>query len=195
MKQEKHMETTDRKQEVLSICLDTFIKNGLYETSVRDLSKSLNLQAGAIYWWFKDKDEVVVACAEEAAIRLESTLITPAMKDIRNPDRLMERLKSRADEMRPTMKFFASVCTCSKYEQRLQPVLDRLAERYEKYAERFADELHCGFDEVAPYVYFAITTVTDYMIFGEAKYIQPQIELIKAAIKNFLNRDIEERDK
>lgn len=187
------MENNSRKREILDICLDTFIKIGLYETRVRDLSKALNLQTGAIYWWFKDKDDAVVACAEEAAIRLENTLITPAMRDIRNPDRLMERLKSRADEMRPTMKFFASVCACAKYEQRLQPVLDRLAERYEKYAARFADELHCGFDEVAPYVYFAITTVTDYMIFGEAKYIQPQIQMIKAAIKGFLKNNNEER--
>lgn len=190
MKEEKYMEsTTDRKQEVLSTCLDTFIKNGLYSTSVRDLSKALNLQAGAIYWWFKDKDDVVVSCAEEAAIILERTLITPALKDMRDPERLMKRLKSRADEMRPTMKFFASVCTCEKYEEHLQPVLDRLAERYEKYAQCFAEALHCDFDEVAPYVYFAITTVTDYMIFGEAKYIQPQIQMIKAAIKGFLKED------
>lgn len=185
------MRTTDRKQEVLGICLNTFVKKGLYETSVRDLSKSLNMQAGAIYWWFKDKDEVVVACAEEAAILLEDTLITPAMKDMRDPDKLMEKLKLRADEMRPTMKFFASVCTCSKYEKRLQPVLDRLAERYERYARCFADELHCKTDQVAPYVYFAITTVTDYMIFGEAKYIKPQIELIKEALKGFLSQNQE----
>lgn len=180
------MEKADRKQEVLSICLDTFIRNGLYETSIRDLSKALNLQTGAIYWWFKDKDDVVVACAEEAAIRLEDTLITPALKDMRDPDRLMSRLKDRADEMRPTMKFFASVCACSRYEERLQPVLDRLAERYEKYAQCFADALHCTFDEVSPYVYFAITTITDYMIFGEAAYINPQIKLIKSALKGFL---------
>lgn len=179
------MEKTDRKQEVLGICLDTFIRNGLYETSVRDLSKALNLQTGAIYWWFEDKDDVV-ACAEEAAIRLENTLITPALKDMRYPDRLMELLRVRADEMRPTMKFFASVCTCTKYEERLQPVLDRLAERYEKYAQCFSDALNCDIDEVAPYVYFAITTVTDYMIFGEAAYINPQIELIKKALKGFL---------
>ena len=75
MKEEKHMDSTDRRQEVLGICLDTFIKKGLYETTVRDLSKALNLQSGGIYWWFKDKDDVVVSCAEEAAIRLESTQI------------------------------------------------------------------------------------------------------------------------
>ena len=86
----------------------------------------------------------------------------------------------------PDNKFFASIHTCVKYEVRLQPVLDRLAERYEKYAQCFAKTLNCDFDEGDPYVYFAITTVTDYMIFGEAKCVKPQIEWIKAAIKGFL---------
>ena len=66
------------------------------------------------------------------------------------------------------------------------PVLDRLAARYESYAAQFAQALHCSVDAVAPYVYFAITTVTDYMIFGEAAYIAPQIELIKTALRGFL---------
>ena len=91
------------------------------------------------------------------------------------------------------MKFFASVCACSRYEERLRPVLGRLAERYEKYAARFASELHCELQEIAPYVYFAITTVTDYMIFGEASYIEPQIRLIKSTIRSILEKDDTER--
>ena len=180
------MDNSDRRKEILNVCLDTFINNGLSETTVRDLSAALKLQSGGIYYWFKDKNEAVVACAEEAALRLESYLIGPAFKDVKDPDRMMKRLKTRADEMRPTMKFFASVCALSKYEERMQPVLDRLAERYEDYARRFSAELNCDFDAVAPYVYFAITTITDYMIFGEARYIFPQIELIKSALKGFL---------
>ena len=147
------------------------------------------MQSGGIYWWFKDKDDVVVSCAEEAAVRLETTLITPALGDMRNPEHLMDRLKSRADEMRPTMKFFASVCTCEKYEEQLQPVLDRLTDRYERYTRQFSEVLNCDVEEIAPCVYFAITTVTNYMIFGEAKYIQPQIEMIKTAIRGFLKEE------
>mgnify|MGYP004566569423 CR=1 FL=1 len=64
-----------------------------------------------------------------------------------------------------------------------------MSRRYRLYAEMFANNLECSTEEVEPYVYFAITTVTDYMIFGEAKYVQPQIELIKAAIKGFLKED------
>lgn len=180
------MDNSDRRKEILNVCLDTFINKGLSETTVRDLSTALKLQSGGIYYWFKDKDEAVVACAGEAALRLENFLIFPALKDIKDPDKMMKHLKIRADEMQPTMKFFASVCALSKYEERMQPVLDRLAERYEAYARRFSKELNCDFDAVAPYVYFAITTITDYMIFGEAKYIFPQIELIKTALKGFL---------
>ena len=160
------MENAQRKREILDVCLATFIRRGLYETSVRDLSRALALQSGGIYYWFKDKDDVVVTCAEEAALRLEEHLIAPALQDIREPDRMMERLR---------------------------PVLGRLAERYEKYAARFASELHCELQEIAPYVYFAITTVTDYMIFGEVSYIEPQIRLIKSTIRSILEKDDTER--
>lgn len=182
------MENAQRKREILDVCLATFIRRGLYETSVRDLSRALALQSGGIYYWFKDKDDVVVTCAEEAALRLEEHLIAPALQDIREPDRMMERLRLRSDELRPMMKFFASVCACSRYEERLRPVLGRLAERYEKYAARFASELHCELQEIAPYVYFAITTVTDYMIFGEVSYIEPQIRLIKSTIRSIFGK-------
>ena len=69
------MDNSDRRKEILNVCLDTFINKGLSETTVRDLSTALKLQSGGIYYWFKDKDEAVVACAEEAALRLENSLI------------------------------------------------------------------------------------------------------------------------
>lgn len=71
------MENAQRKREILDVCLATFIRRGLYETSVRDLSRALALQSGGIYYWFKDKDDVVVTCAEEAALRLKEHLIAP----------------------------------------------------------------------------------------------------------------------
>ena len=130
---EGFMENYDRKKEILDACLDTFIKNGLSETTVWDLSSSLNLQSGGIYYWFKDKDEAVVACAEEAAIRIETVLIFPALDDIKNPSLLMDKLQRCADEHRPMMKFFASVCASPKFAGKMTPVRDRLAERYIKY--------------------------------------------------------------
>ena len=93
---------------------------------------------------------MVVTCAEEAALRLEEHLIAPALQDIREPDRMMERLRLRADELRPMMKFFASVCACSRYEERLRPVLGRLAERYENMPHALRRSFTASFRRLLP---------------------------------------------
>ena len=89
------MENAQRKREILDVCLATFIRRGLYETSVRDLSRALALQSGGIYYWFKDKDDVVVTCAEEAALRLEEHLIAPGPAGYPGAGSMMERLRLR----------------------------------------------------------------------------------------------------
>lgn len=172
----------DRKQEVINICLDLFIEKGLNSTTTRSLSRALKLQNAGLYYYFATKDEAVILCAEEAALRLENCLIAPAMRELSDLDGLMKRLRSRADEMAPTMRFFVSVCVSEQYKEDMKPVLDRLSERYEVYASRLAEKLGCDVSVVAPYLYTAITAVTNYMIFGEESYIIPQIELIKEQV-------------
>lgn len=175
----------DRKKEVINICLDHFISHGL-ETSTRSLSKALKLQNAGLYYYFESKDEAVILCAEEAALRLETNLIGPAIKEITNPDLMMKRLQSRADEMSPTMRFLVSVCVSETYKDQIKPVLDRLSGRYEQYAERVAKALKCEVDEILPYVYMGITAVADYMIFREDAMVYPQIQIIKNKLKELL---------
>ena len=173
----------DRKKEVINICLDHFIDNGLSDTSTRGLSSALKLQNAGLYYYFTSKDEAVIACAEEAALRLEQALIMPAIKELKDPDRMMEQLQVRADEMAPTMRFLVSVCSNKRYIQSVKPVLDRLAERYDHYTDKIAKNLKCQKLEIEPYVYMIITAVANYMIFAEDSVIAPQMDIAKTAIK------------
>ena len=174
----------DRKKEVINVCLDHFIEKGLSETSTRSLSGALKLQNAGLYYYFSSKDEAVILCAEEAALRLENALLLPALKDLSNPDLMMNRLKSRADEMAPTMRFLASVCASKRYKDSVKPVLDGLSRRYEHYTDLIAKKLNCNKEAIEPYVYLTITSVANYMIFAEEGIIAPQMKLVKKAIKN-----------
>lgn len=178
----------NKKKSVVERCLNCFIERGLFETTTRDLSKAINLQSGGIYQYFMTKDEIVIACAEEAALKLEEKLILNLINDIENPDLLMEHIHERADEMSATMKFFSQVCSSAKYYEAMRPVLGKLGKRYCEYAGKIADRIGCTTDDVAPFVYIAIATVTNYMIFGEADYIEPQIEVIKAQLKKLIEQ-------
>ena len=177
---------TDRRKEVINICLDLFIEKGLTATSTRDLSSALKLQNAGLYYYFESKDETVIACAEEAALRLENALIPSALREIHNPDVMMERLQKRANEMASTMRFLVTVCASSQYKDKMKPALDRLAERYDHYAEQIAKKLSCKKEEIETYVYMVITVVANYMIFYEDSLIYPQIQIAKEAIRKIV---------
>ena len=168
----------ERKKKVLDTFLKTLMTNGLCETSVRDLSGSIDLQSGGLYYYYENKDEAVVACAEEAALRLENELIVKSLKDIDDIELLMKNLRKRASKMAPMTRFLVEVSTTPRYAKRIRPVLDRFSERYKYYNQIFADKLECSKEELEPYFYMAITAVSSYMIFGVLEYIQPQIDLI-----------------
>lgn len=174
----------DRMKEVIKICLDHFIENGL-DSSTRSLSSALKLQNAGLYYYFESKDDAVIACAEAAALRLEDALLAPALKDLNNLDLMFKRLQSRADEMTPTMRFLVSVCVNDKYKESMKPALKRLDERYEHYAELISEKLDCKKEDIEPYVYMVITAVANYMIFEEDVFISPQMQIAKKAIKSY----------
>ncbi len=177
-----------RKQEVINVCLETFMKKGLAHTPTRDLCAALNLNTGGVFYYFKTKDEIIIACAEEATLRIERDLLGVALNDIGDPKKLMSSLRDRANAMRPLMQFFVSVSACPQYTAALQPIFKRLAERYDHYAERFAEVLCCDPKEVAPYIYSGINTMLSYMLFGQESFSAPQLGLIYNALNGFLEK-------
>lgn len=179
----------NRRKEIIDVCLRTFIEEGLLRTSSRDLGNALNMQPSGLYYYFKGKDEIVVACAEEAGIRMEDTLIYPVLKSLddknANMDEIMEKTTVRVEEMAPMMRFFTQVCTTRIYREDMQPILNRLKKRHSEYAVLFAEKLDCKPEEVAPYLYSCVAIVSNYMIFGEEFYFQKPLKLLTDAVNRF----------
>lgn len=177
----------DRKKEVLTACLDQFVKKGLYRTTSRDLSKALKLQNSGLYYYFDSKDEAVIACAEEASFLLEDGLIIPAFSDIADPDKFISDLFERANKLAPMMCFLFQVCSANEYRESMKPALFRLNQRFQEYAKCFAKKFDCSVNEFEPYFSMCITSLSSYMLFGEYSYIAPQIDTIKTKLEELLD--------
>lgn len=180
----------DKRKEVIEKCLQSFITNGLFGTTSRDLSNAIDLQSGGMYYYFGSKDEAVIVCAEEATYQLENGLIMPAVQEISTPELMVERLLCRAEQLAPMMKFLVQVCSTQKYREQMEPALNRMCERYEHYAQIIAQKVNCSKEDILPYFYICITSITNYMIFGEKAYITPQIHLVKSILLNILEGDV-----
>ena len=167
----------ERKKKVLDTFLKTLMSKGLYETSVRDLSGSIDLQSGGLYYYFGNKDAAVTACAEEAVLRLENELIVKALKDIDDIELLFANLRKRASKMSSMTRFLAEVSTTPRYAAGVRPYLNRFNNRLSYYNQVFSEKIGCTQEQLAPAFYMAVAAFSNFMIFG-ADGFDEQLKLI-----------------
>ena len=172
----------ERTKKLIEVCLDCFIEKGLTVTTTKDLCDANNLQNGGIYYYFDTKEEMVLACAEEAISRIEQGAFNIALEDIRDVANMMDHLGALAEELSPVMHFLVSVCVSKEYGEKAKPCLVQLAGRYPHYTGRIAEILGCAKEEVEPYVHLSILALNNYMIFNERALFLPQIEAAKKGL-------------
>lgn len=185
------MENIDRKKEIIDKCLQLFVEKGITQTTTRNLSKAMELKSGGMYYYFQSKDDLIIACAEEANLRIEKELIIPALNEVIQPKIMMEHLQTNALVLAPTMKFFVSVCTDERYSEIIKPVLDKVGQRYTQYASKFAKALNSDVKEITPFVYMMITAISNYMVFGEASFVSPQLRAVQIKFERLLSNEKE----
>ena len=178
----------EKRNEIIGVCLDCFVEKGLTVTTTKDLCTAANLQNGGIYYYFSTKQEVVLACAEEAINRIEKSAFGIVLEDISDIRSMMDRLVTLADKMSPTMRFLVSVCVSHEYEEQIKPSLVRLASRYPYYTDKIAEILGCTKDEVEPFIHLSILAINNYMIFAERALFDPQIESVKKELMRLAER-------
>ena len=114
---------TERRREIIAVCLDCFVEKGLTITTTKDLCTAAKLQNGGIYYYFSTKEEIVLACAEAAIERIEKGAFGIVFEDIRDIKSMMDRLGTLADKMSPTMRFLVSVCVSREYGEKVKTAL------------------------------------------------------------------------
>jgi AcrR family transcriptional regulator len=58
---------TARREQILAAARACFLRNGLHATSMQDLIREAGLSVGAVYRYFKSKNEIINAIAEKVA--------------------------------------------------------------------------------------------------------------------------------
>lgn len=82
-----------RKNQILDAATNVFIRLGLHKARVDDIADEANLSKGAVYWYFKSRDEIIVAILDRLFEREFSGL-----RELQSKDRpALERLEQFVD--------------------------------------------------------------------------------------------------
>lgn len=186
----------DRKQEILKRVLNCFIENGLNATSMRDAAKAVGIEAATLYYYFKNKEEMVTQCADLAIRELSEKMIARMIFHMFDFPHLAERLMVEARVHIPLMRFIVSVRVSPEYGDNITESIRAFSGRYESYVQRMAQKLDCDAERIRPVVYMMIVSVVNYMLFGEASLfmqqfvpIQKELSVIASGGKNENDED------
>ncbi|MEV4126731.1 TetR/AcrR family transcriptional regulator [Nocardia sp. NPDC049707] len=75
----EHMER--RRQQILDAAQLCFAHKGFHETSMQDIFTESDLSAGAVYRYFKSKNDIIAALAAETTVELRATMTTAIRSD------------------------------------------------------------------------------------------------------------------
>lgn len=96
-----------RRRQILDGATRCFTRNGFHATSMQDVLKEADLSAGAVYRYFRSKEELIAAIAEETFVLIRGAFEAAAEQDPPpGPDLLISEvlgtiLDVRAEEPRP----------------------------------------------------------------------------------------------
>ena len=133
----------DIEKEFLEPAFKYLVKNGLENTSVRDLCKVMNVSYGSVYYWFEGKDDVYINAVKYGIGKVADKLFRFAFENIDNPEVLcggfLEEIKACILECRLVFQVAASPVS----GDRLRIRADEFHVVYENYIIRMAEKLGC----------------------------------------------------
>ncbi len=89
-----------RREQILDAARRKFARNGFHQTSMQDILGEAQLSAGALYRYFRSKEEIIAAIAEEALAHITGPM-GPLAAQIPPPplDAVMEELLANAEDV------------------------------------------------------------------------------------------------
>ncbi|MFI7666079.1 TetR/AcrR family transcriptional regulator [Nocardia sp. NPDC049526] len=75
----EHLER--RRQQILDAAQLCFARKGFYETSMQEIFTESDLSAGAVYRYFKSKNEIIAALAAETTVELRAAMTRTIRSD------------------------------------------------------------------------------------------------------------------
>ena len=122
---------TARREQILVAARACFLRNGLHTTSMQDLIREAGLSVGAVYRYFKSKNEIINAIAEGVAGSVTSRIEQVVTKEppMPLPEAMSEVLDVIAAEVEPDGNFRLAVQVWA--EATLDPAIGEIVrERY-----------------------------------------------------------------
>jgi AcrR family transcriptional regulator len=188
----------ERKDQILDAASEVFAEKGVHESRMDDIVQKSGLSKGALYWYFKSKDEILIAIFERMFAREFENLENLAELDSSSTERLLAFTELAIKDVKKMLKLMPIAYEFLSLAFRRKFVQDAFKHYINKFMDILVPIIQEGIDsgefhQVDPYD-MAIATgaifegtillwVYDKDLVDTDKHIRAGINLLLAGIK------------
>ncbi len=177
----------DTKQHILEGSFAYFVECGLENSNIRDLVKHIKITEGTVYYWYKNKDELICAAAEYGLAKMSDDIFNYFYENVTNVDKFFDECLNSIDYVKKELRFIYQMASSPNYGEIMRESTNRFVYAYDKYAHRLADLSGCDIEEIKPIIHIFAASVVDYAVWQNRNETTIQLNYIRKLLKRALN--------
>lgn len=168
------------KNEILRKCLECLVKNGLENTSIKNFSDATEMSASSIYYWFKDKEEIVVDATKYGLNLVADELFGYVRQGIKNGDiiKLLRNFPDIIMKYKLELRFVYQVATSPQYGEKIRSMTEELDDRYDECAKKLSKQLNMPYKKLRVLISLITSVILDYIVWEEREKINVELDWI-----------------
>lgn len=150
-----------KKDVILRKCFECLTEKGIEATTIKDFSDATGMSMSSIYYWFEDKDEIVLDAVEWGLDENVKILFNFAFKNTDNLTKLCEGIKELAREYKKQFRLIFQVATSPQYGEKVRRFSSKLDFEYKRYTDILSEKLAISFDFLYPFINLFVSSFVD----------------------------------
>lgn len=172
---------------IQSKCFECLVEQGLEKSTTRMFSTATGLSNSSLYYWFKDKDDIILKSTMYGTNAIIDDLFTDAYTHLNDIDILFDVFPKSVLNYKKQLRLVYQVLTSPQYGDKLREIQEGLPLAYNSYAKVLADRLDCDYKNLKPLVQLFISTMTNYILWEDDVKMSSQLSEIHSCVKHLMS--------
>lgn len=175
------------RDEVLKKAFTCLMENGLEKTSTRLLSEYTGLKTSSLYYWFKDKDELIVDATEFGLDLIAKKSLELAMQNKDDVSKFCKEFAVAFREYSKSLKLIIHVASSPTYSEIMIGKNGNLEKLYHDFTIKISNHLNVDYDKLRPLINLFVATVTNCAVWEQWEQFEEQVKYLTTKILDLKN--------
>lgn len=171
-------------EDMLERAFAYLVSHGLENVTMRRLCNDTGLALGSMYYWFKNKEELVIEVAVYGVKKVFGEIFDKVYETMHDLNTFFSHFIDAAGEYKNELRFIYQIAASPAYGDIIRMCNTHIDFIYSKHIQKLSDLTNCSEKALRPLVYLFVEAVFDYIIWDNSEKFQVQLEFIYSVLRD-----------